>query len=156
MNGSYSKEELVAALGEPVGTETFGRVPGGTTGIALVFACTCRGMPNGNRYVIGSPCLAHGGSKDVIRISDRRCGPTALNNLSFLASGLLAELIRNQAGADRDDRGCTDLALEPDALREHGELVQELIEARLLIERQDGRLELVYFTCFDTETNEWY
>ena len=156
MTGSYSKEGLFNVLGEPIGTETFANVPGGTTGVAFVFACTCRGMPNGGRYVILSPCLAHGGLKGVIRISDRRCGSATLIDLSIGAMELLAELIRRQDGAERDARGCTDITFERDALREYGESVRELIEARVVIQRPSDRLELAYFTCFDIGTAEWY
>jgi hypothetical protein len=113
-------------------------------------------MPNGDRYVIGSPCLAHGGLKDVIRISDRRCGPAALIDLSFDAMELLSELIRREAGAERDSRGCAHVAFERAALSEYGELVQELIEARLLVQRPGDCCELAYFTCFDAGTDEWY
>lgn len=156
MTGSYSKEELFNVLGEPIGTETFANFPGGTTGVAFVFACTCRGMPNGGHYVILSPCLAHGGLEGVIRISDRRCGPATLIDLSNGAMELLAELIRRQDGAESDARGCTDITFEHDALRKYGRQLTELIEARLLVQRPKNRLALAFFTCFDVGTGEWY
>ena len=70
--------------------------------------------------------------------------------------GLLSELIRRQAGTERDARGCAHVAFEHDALSEYAELVQELIEARLLVQRPGDRYELAYFTCFDAGTDEWY
>jgi hypothetical protein len=154
VRGAYSKEQILELLGEPIGSEGYLQIPGGSVADVLVFACGCRGMQNGNRYDLTPPCRRHGGP-DALRISDRRCGPIAFGNLSFVATGLLLELVRHQEFSERDADGCAHVTFPAAALRP-AEAVEELMRANVLRRRADDNYELRWFTCYDASTEEWY
>jgi len=151
----YTFSELVDLLGEPVSTERFSRQPAGTQHVALVFSCSCRGIPNGDRYEIGSPCPRHGGL-NVVRISDRRCGVAALDDLSFDATGLLGLLVGMQNAAERDDEGCVHLVFDGSMVEKYQDAASQLLRANIIRRVLDGSYELQYFTCYDEISREWY
>jgi hypothetical protein len=152
----YSYDELVGLLGVPVSTEQVGHFPGGGETTLLVFGCSCRGVPIAGGFHIGTPCKQHRGPEPIVRISDRRCGVTALDGLDMEATGVLAMLVGMQEGAQRDERGCVDLAFDPDIVKDYPSGVRQLFGARLLRLEPDGRYRLSFFTCFDAATEEWY
>lgn len=155
MDGQYSKERLTELFGEATAVERYMGASDGELIEVLVFGCGCRAMPNGDRFVLSPPCDVHG-TLNVVRISDRRCGPLALATLSFYATGLLAHLVRYQESCERDAAGCAHVSYHPDVIERDQSAAEELIEARILTHRPDGSYELNWFTCFDKATGEWY
>lgn len=155
MDDQYSKERLTELFGEATAVERYMAASDGRLIDVLVFGCGCRAMPNGDRFVLSPPCDAHG-NLDVVRISDRRCGPLALATLSFDATGLLAHLVRSQESCERDAAGCTHVSYRAEVIERNQSAAEELIEARILTRRPDGSYDLNWFTCFDMATGEWY
>ncbi len=155
-SATYSYDELVAHLGEPVATEQAGQIPGGGVSTVLVFACSCRGVPMVGGYGLGTPCEAHGGPQNVIRISDRRCGVEPLNDLDMEGTGVLGLLISLQSQAERDSSGCVDIAFDSDRIDRFPKGVAQLVKAGILRRDADQRYRLCYFNCFDTASGEWY